>query len=272
MTDGSRLERSVLDAYSPRQIAVLVEDVGVAKARLPALQTVTLGLLAGAFIAFGAMYYTLVMTDSGLGLGPSRLLGGIVFSLGLILVVVAGAELFTGNNLIVMAWVDGKVTSARLLRNWGLVYAANFAGALGSVVLVYGSGTLGLGGGAVAETAARIASAKVEFGFAEAFLRGILCNALVCLAVWLSMAAHTVAGKSIAIVFPISAFVALGFEHSVANMYLIPIGWLAGADGVTAAGFVGNLVPVTLGNIVGGSVFVALVYWVAYRRGRGDQP
>ena len=129
------------------------------------------------------MYYTLVMTDSGLGLGPSRLLGGIVFSLGLILVVVAGAELFTGNNLIVMAWVDGKVTAARLLRNWGLVYAANFAGALGSVVLVYGSGTLGLGGGAVAETAARIASAKVELGVAEAFLRGILCNALVCLAI-----------------------------------------------------------------------------------------
>ena len=129
--------------------------------------------------------------------------------------------------------------------------------------MVYGSGTLGLGGGAVAETAARIASAKVELGVADA---------LVCLAIWLSMAAHTVAGKSIAIVFPISAFVALGFEHSVANMYLIPIGWLAGADGVTAAGFVGNLVPVTLGNIVGGSVFVALVYWVAYRQGRGDQP
>ncbi len=159
MTDESRLERSVLDPYSPRQIAVLIEDVGIAKVRLPALQTVTLGLLAGAFIAFGAMFYTLVMTDSGLGLGPSRLLGGVVFSLGLILVVVAGAELFTGNNLIVMAWVDGKVTSARLLRNWGLVYVANFAGALGSVVLLYGSGTLDLGGGAVAETAARIACA-----------------------------------------------------------------------------------------------------------------
>ena len=270
MADQNVPQRNTFDAYSPSQIAQLVENVGVAKARLPMLQTVTLGILAGAFIAFGAMYYTLVMTGSGLGLGPSRMLGGIAFSLGLILVVVAGAELFTGNNLIIMALVDGKVTLAQLLRNWGLVYIANFAGALGSVVLVYGSGTLGLGGDSVAETAAGIATAKVELGAVEAFFRGILCNALVCLAVWLSMAAHTVAGKSIAIIFPISAFVALGFEHSVANMYLIPIGWLAGAGGVTAAGFVGNLVPVTLGNIVGGGVFVALIYWVAYRRGRGD--
>ena len=141
---------------------------------------------------------------------------------------------------------------------------------MGSVVLLYGSGTLGLGGGAMAETAVGIATAKVELGVAEAFFRGILCNALVCLAIWLSMAAHTVAGKSIAIIFPISAFVALGFEHSVANMYLIPIGWLAGADSVTASGFVGNLVPVTLGNIVGGGVFVALTYWIAYRKGRDE--
>ncbi len=259
MSDKSQFDKSVLDAYSPAQIAVLIESVGVAKARLPALQTVTLGLLAGAFIAFGSMFYTLVMTDSGLGLGPGRALGGVAFSLGLILVIVAGAELFTGNNMIVMAWADRKVTLAGLLRNWGLVYAANFAGALGSVVLVYGSGTLDLGNGAVGETAARIAGAKVELGFMEAFLRGILCNVLVCLAVWLSMAAHTVAGKSIAIVFPISAFVALGFEHSVANMYLIPIGWLAGAQGITLAGFLGKLVPVTHGNIVGGSVFVAMV-------------
>jgi formate/nitrite transporter len=178
--------------------------------------------------------------------------------------------LFTGNNLIVMAWVERKVTLAQLLRNWGLVYIANLVGALGSAILMHGSGVLGMGDNAMAETAIRIAESKVELGVVEAFIRGILCNALVCLAVWLCFAAHTVAGKCIAIIFPISAFVALGFEHSVANMYLIPIGWLAGAEGVGMTGFVGNMVPVTLGNIVGGGVFVALVYWVAYRKGRAD--
>ena len=268
MTDQNAEPRNTIDAYSPPQIAALVEDVGMVKARLPALQTVTLGLLAGAFIAFGSMFYTLVMTGNELGFGPSRLLGGVAFSLGLILVVVAGAELFTGNNLIVMALVDKKITLAQLLRNWGLVYVANFAGALGSAVLMYWSGALGLGNGEIAETAARIAASKVELDFAAAFFRGILCNTLVCLAIWLCFAARTVSGKILAIIFPISAFVALGFEHSVANMYLIPVGMLAGAESVTVAGFVGNLVPVTLGNIVGGSGFVALVYWIVYLRGR----
>jgi formate/nitrite transporter len=252
------------DAYPPAQVARLVEQVGVKKATLPAVQTVALGLLAGAFIAFGAMYATLALTGNGLGFGPSRMLGGLAFSLGLILVVVGGAELFTGNNLIVMAWAEGKVTSSQLLRNWGLVYLANMAGALGSVLLVHWSGTLMLAGGAVAETAIRIAEAKVALGFAEAFFRGILCNVLVCLAVWLCFAAHDVGSKVLAIVFPISAFVALGFEHSIANMYLIPIGWLAGSATVTLAGFVANLVPVTLGNVVGGGVFVAAVYWLVY--------
>jgi formate/nitrite transporter len=254
------------DAYKPAQIARMVEEAGVRKARLPALQMATLGFLAGAFIAFGAMFFTVVITDSSLGLGITRLLGGLAFSLGLILVVVAGAELFTGNNLIVMAWADRRITTAEMLRNWGLVYLANFAGALGSVVLVQLSGTLQMGGGAVGETAAAIAAGKLELGFLAAFTRGILCNALVCLAVWLGFAAHSVSGKVLAIVFPISAFVALGFEHSVANMYLIPVGMLAGA-GLDIAGFFANLVAVTLGNIVGGSVFVALVYWVVYRRG-----
>jgi formate/nitrite transporter len=257
------------DAYAPAQIAHLVESAGVRKAALPALQTVTLGVLAGAFIAFGAMFFTVTVTDSALGLGATRLLGGLAFSLGLILVIVGGAELFTGNNLIVMAWADRKVTAAQLLRNWSLVYLANLAGALGCVVLVHLSGSLELGGGAVGRTAASIAAAKLELGFVEAFARGLLCNALVCLAVWLSFAAHRVSGKILAIVFPISAFVALGFEHSVANMYLIPIGMLAGPGGIDVAGFIGNLIPVTLGNIVGGSGFVALVYWIVYLRGSG---
>jgi formate transporter len=267
-TAPTAVSPSPQDAYPPAQVALLVEQVGAKKATLPAVPTLALGLLAGAFIAFGAMFFTLVMTDNPLGLGPGRLLGGLAFSLGLILVVVGGAELFTGNNLVVMAWADRKITTAQLARNWTLVYLANLAGALATAVMVLWSGVLGIGGGAVAETAIAIAQDKVALGLTEAFFRGILCNVLVCLAVWLCFAAHDVAGKVLAIVFPISAFVALGFEHSVANMYLIPIAMLAGAEGVTVAGFLANLVPVTLGNIVGGGVFVALIYWLIYLRGR----
>ncbi len=256
----------LMDAYTPAQIALLVERGGVAKVRLTALQTATLGVLAGAFIAFGAMFYTLTITGSDLGFGPSRLLGGVAFSLGLILVLVGGAELFTGNNLIVMAWAERKVSSWQLLRNWVLVYLANFVGALGAVVLFYLAGALDLSGGAVGQTAARIAESKLSLDFSTAFFRGILCNTLVCLAVWLSFAARSVAGKILAIIFPISAFVALGFEHSVANMYLIPIGMLANGSGIDLAALLRNLLPVTLGNIVGGSGLVALTYWLVYLR------
>jgi len=268
MPDRDQLGPSPFDEYKPGEIAALVESAGVAKARLPVLQTLALGILAGAFIAFGAMYYTLVMTDSGLGLGPGRMLGGLAFSLGLVLVVIAGAELFTGNNLIVMAWSSGLISCAQVFRNWGLVYIANFAGAVGCAFIMHWSGSLEIGSGAVAETARNIAISKVSLTVAEAFFRGVLCNILVCLAVWLCYAARTVVGKFVAILLPISAFVALGFEHSVANMYLIPIGMLAGADGVTVGSFLGNLLPVTLGNIVGGAGFVALVYWVVYLRRR----
>ncbi|MGJ3261114.1 MAG: formate/nitrite transporter family protein [Rhodospirillales bacterium] len=254
-----------IDAYAPAEIAVRVENAGVAKAALSPLRTFVLALLAGAFIAFGGMLFTLVMTGSGLGFGPGRLLGGVAFSLGLILVVVAGAELFTGNNLIVMAWADRKVSTAALMRNWGIVFAGNVVGSIGMAVLVALSGTLDLGGGAVAGTAKAITEAKVALDPLQAFVRGLLCNALVCLAVWLCFAAHSVTDKILAIIFPIAAFVALGFEHSVANAYLIPIGYLAGAD-VDIYDALANMVPVTIGNIVGGSVFVALVYWVVYLR------
>jgi formate/nitrite transporter len=260
------------DAYPPAQVARLVEQVGVRKAGLPVRPTLMLGMLAGAFIAFGAMYYTLVMTGSTLGFGPARLLGGIAFSLGLVLVIVGGAELFTGNNLIVLTWAERRIGTLALLRNWGLVYVANLVGALGSALMVHWSGTLELGDGAVAETATRIAQAKVGLGFGEAFFRGVLCNTLVCLAVWLCFAAHDAGSKILAIVLPISAFVALGFEHSVANMYLIPVPMLAGAEGVGVSGFIGNMVPVTLGNIVGGGVFVALVYWLIYLHGQDRDP
>jgi len=257
---------NMFDAYAPPRIAALVEGAGVRKAGMKTLPTLTLGVLAGAFIAFGAMFYTLVMTDHGMGLGPSRMLGGIAFSLGLILVVIGGAELFTGNNLIIMAWAENKISTGAVLRNWGLVYVANFIGSVATAVIMLHSGALDIGGGAVAATAMKIAEGKVALDPMQAFLRGVLCNALVCLAVWLTFAAATVVGKILAIIFPIAAFVALGFEHSIANMYLIPIGMMAGAPGVTVSGFIGNIIPVTLGNVIGGGVFVALVYWLIYLR------
>lgn len=256
-----------IDPYSPRQIAAHIEASGVAKAEAPLLTTVILGVLAGVFIAFGAMLYTVVMTGVDAGFGPARLLGGIAFSLGLVLVVIAGAELFTGNNLIVMAWADRRITARQLLRNWVAVYAANLIGAAAMALLVHWSGILELSGSASGRTAIAIARAKAELGFAPAFFRGILCNALVCLAVWICLAAHDVAGKILAIVIPISAFVALGFEHSVANMYLIPAGILAGAD-IPFRALATNLMPVTLGNIVGGAGGVAITYWLVYCRGR----
>ena len=256
-----------IDAYEPAQIAHRVQTAGVSKARLSTLQTLILGALAGAFIAFGAMTYTVVVSGSELGFGPTRLLGGIAFSVGLILVVVGGAELFTGNNLIAMAWADRQITTRQLLRNWVLVYVGNFVGAVATAIAVHLSGTLDLAGGEIAATASTIARGKIELPWIEAFFRGVLCNTLVCLAVWLCFAAHTVVGKIFAIIFPISAFVALGFEHSVANMYLIPIGLFAGGNVPGAAetiGFIQNLIVVTAGNIVGGTVLVALVYWLVY--------
>ncbi len=259
-------EPHALDVVPPARIAQLVEDVGVRKCALPLLTTLTLGILAGAFIAFGAMFYTVVVTGSELGFGPTRLMGGLVFSLGLVLVVVGGAELFTGNSLIVMAWADGRVSTADLLRNWALVYAGNLIGALGTVVLVHLAGTMSLGSGSVAATARAIAEAKVAIAPQEAFFRAILCNVLVCLAVWMCFAAHSVSGKALAIVFPISAFVALGFEHSVANMYLLPIGALQSGAEIGVGAILANIVPVTLGNMVGGGVLVALVYWLVYLR------
>lgn len=265
------------DAFSPKEIAEKVEAVGVTKARLPALPTLMLGVLAGGFIGLGALYFALVVSDTQLSFAAARVLGGTVFSLGLILVVVAGAELFTGNNLLVMAWADGKITTSEMMRNWVLVYVANAAGAIGLAVVVYLSNHAGMNQGAVGLAYLKIAAAKTALPFWEAFFKGVLCNLLVCLAVWLALAGRSVTDKVLAIVFPISAFVAAGFEHCVANMYLIPLGVLL-KDSVTIpanlnvaslnwGGFAGNLVPVTLGNVIGGSVMVALVYFTIYRRG-----
>jgi formate transporter len=266
-----------IDAYSPAEISERIESIGVTKARLPLLATVMLGMLAGAFIGLGALYYTIVVSDPAIGFAASRVLGGVAFSLGLILVIVAGAELFTGNNLLVMAWADKRISGAELARNWITVYLANAIGAFGLAVLVVLSQHAAMNHNAVAAQAIKIAAAKASLPFWEAFFKGVLCNILVCLAVWLAMAGRSVADKILAIVFPISAFVAAGFEHSVANMYFIPLGVLLhdrfptlvteGVDRLTWPGYLENLASVTLGNILGGSVMVALVYHVIYRRG-----
>ena len=254
-----------LDTVAPERIAQLVEDVGVRKVSLGFVETFTLGVLAGAFIAFGSMFYTVAVIGSELGYGPTRLVGGVAFSLGLVLVIVGGAELFTGNSLIVMARASGRISTAALMRNWGIVYLGNLVGGLATAVLVHFSGVLSLGDGAVGALAETIAAGKISLPPLQAFIRGILCNILVCLAVWMCFAAQSVSGKVLVIIFPITAFVALGFEHSVANMYLIPVGMLH-AGALDIAGMAENLFFVTAGNIVGGGVLVALVYWLIYCR------
>ncbi|WP_333841227.1 formate/nitrite transporter family protein [Pelomicrobium sp.] len=261
------------DAYSPQEIADKVETVGVAKARLPLPAMAMLGVLAGGFIGLGALYFTLVASDASLPFAASRVLGGVAFSMGLILVVVAGAELFTGNNLLVMAWADRRITTGEMLRNWTIVYVTNAVGAVGLAVVVYLAQHPEMAGGAIGRQAVKLAAAKASLPFVEAFFKGVLCNVLVCLAVWLAMAGRSVTDKVLAIVFPISAFVAAGFEHSVANMYFLALGWMLqgtyiGTEGAPIgwSGIVGNLVPVTLGNVAGGSLMVALVYYLIYRR------
>lgn len=263
-----------LDAYSPHQIAEKVETIGVAKARLPKFAVFMLAVLAGGFIGLGALFSVIVVSDPALPFAVARVLGGVVFSLGLVLVVVAGAELFTGNNLMVMAWASRRISTLELARNWVIVYAGNAVGAAGLAAAVYLANHAGLNGGLVGAQYVAIAAAKVAQPPWEAFMDGVLCNLLVCLAVWISLAGRTVTDKILAIVFPISAFVAAGFEHSVANMYLIPLGIALAGDfgaGVPQAGALGwpgllyNLVPVTLGNIVGGAGLVAAVYFLIYR-------
>jgi formate transporter FocA len=281
-----------IDALLPADMAAKAETVGVKKAALPWANMMALAVLAGAFIAVGAFFASTVATGfaaAGWPVGLQRLLAGIVFSVGLILVVVGGAELFTGNNLIIMAWAGGRVSGGRLLRNWFIVYVGNFAGALATVALMFigkqylqASGSMGL-------QALNIAEAKTSLGFAQAVSLGILCNALVCLAVWLTYSARSTTDKILAIVPPVAAFVAAGFEHSIANMYFIPMGMVikqyAPASywesiGKTAADFphitmqnflVDNLLPVTIGNIIGGTLLVGGFYWFIYLRVRADK-
>jgi formate/nitrite transporter len=264
------------DAFSPREIAARVDSVGMAKARLPLLSLLLLAILAGAFIGLGALYFVVMKSDASLNFATAQVLGGIAFSLGLILVVVAGAELFTGNNLLAMAWADGKISTLELLRNWVVVCIGNFVGAAGLAVLVFLSHHPDMNNGAIAHTYLSIAATKLAMPFWTAFFKGVLCNVLVCMAVWMALAGRSVIDKVIAIVFPISAFVAAGFEHSVANMYFIPLGMLLQTDStgvtITWLAFLRSLIPVILGNLVGGSVLVGLVYHVIYGRSLEQTP
>jgi formate transporter len=287
-----------IDALLPAEMAKRAEYVGVRKAETPVLTVLALAVLAGAFIAMGAIFSTTIAAGgmaiktpdgatafaTALPYGIVRLLAGLVFCLGLILVVIGGAELFTGNNLIVMAWASGKVTTKAMLNNWGIVYVGNFIGSLATAILLFLSKQYTYGSGAVGLTALNIAKSKVELGFLQAIALGILCNALVCMAVWMTFSARSTIDKIMAIIFPISAFVAAGFEHSIANMYFIPVALFiknyASSDfwtmiGKTPADFasitwgsflVNNLIPVTIGNIIGGALMVAGIYWIIFLR------
>ncbi|HYO44449.1 MAG TPA: formate transporter FocA [Candidatus Limnocylindrales bacterium] len=279
-----------IDALLPSEMAAKASDIGAKKAAGGIMPTFVLAILAGAFVALGAAFATTV-TAGASGIVPygiMRVLAGLAFSLGLILVIVGGAELFTGNNLLAMAWASRRITLAAVARNWAIVYAGNLVGAVGTAVLVVASGQYRFGGDSVGSAALSTALLKVEHSPLEAFVLGILCNGLVCLAVWLTYSARTTTDRILAIVPPIAAFVAMGFEHSIANMYFIPVAMLirvvapdafwesighAPADyaAVDVAGLVGNLVPVTLGNIVGGTLLVGAVYWLVYLRGRTAQ-
>jgi formate/nitrite transporter len=287
-----------IDALLPADMAAKAEQLGVRKAHLKWVNMFALAVLAGAFIALGAIFATTVGAGSFSSTAPDaqgaittawppgfvRLLSGVAFTLGLILVIVGGAELFTGNNLIVMAWANRKVSTGQLLKNWGIVYLGNFAGALATVVIMFFSRQYTFNNGAIGLQALTVANTKSGLEFVQAIALGIMCNALVCMAVWLTYSARSTTDKILAIIPPIAAFVAAGFEHSIANMYFIPMGLAikygdpafyaqaavkAGKDfsSLTVSNmFVNNLLPVTIGNIIGGAIMVGVVYWFIYLR------
>lgn len=261
----SERDQKINDAYSPDQIAIRIEELGVNKSKASFLKLFLLAILAGAFISMGAIFYTVVITDSNLGFGMTRLIGGITFSSGLILVVIAGAELFTGNNLMAMAWVDKKISTQSLLRNWSVVYVGNVVGCLITVILIYLTGLHQMNEGAVQNTAVKIAQAKYDLTFLETFAKGILCNALVCIAVWLVMAGRSVTDKILAVIFPVTAFVTLGFEHVIANWFFLPYAMLLDKSLINENLFIINILASTLGNVFGGTILVAGIYYFAYR-------
>jgi formate transporter len=282
---------STYDELLPAEMAAKAQTLGIKKANLSFLSTFALAVLAGAFIALGCIFFTVSQTTGGVAApwGLMRVVGGLTFSLGLILVIVGGAELFTGNNLIIMAWASRQLSTWRVLRNWIIVYLGNLCGAVATALFIFWGKHYLFDSSQVGLTALNIGNTKMGYDFVQAMILGIFCNALVCLAVWLTYSARTVMGRIMAIIFPIAGFVAAGFEHCVANMYFIPYAILVrvGAPDTfwTAIGktadnysnltwanfFVKNLIPVTIGNIIGGVFFVALVYWVIYLR-NGNKP
>jgi formate/nitrite transporter len=280
--------RGGVDALLPPQMALACEAAGAAKAGRDALALLVLGVLAGAFIALGAIFMTVVLTGAeGLPWGAARLLAGLVFSLGLILVIVGGAELFTGDSLMIVAYASRRITLAALLRAWSLVYVGNIVGAVGTAALVFLAGHYGFASGALGRTALAVAAAKAALPTVQLFFLAVLCNVLVCLAVWMSFGGRTTTDKVMVIVPPVAAFVAAGFEHSIANLYLLPyalavkawagpefwtaLGLDAGAayPDLTVGGALHNIVVATIGNLVGGSLMVGAVYWLIYLRRRG---
>jgi formate transporter len=282
---GSAPQVVTFDAIMPSTMAARAEESGIKRASTDPLTLLVLSILAGAFISFGAIFATTVSAGAtGMSYGVVRLLVGLVFSAGLIMVVIGGAELFTGNNIIVMAWASGKVTTRALLLNWVLSFAGNVFGAIATAALVFYSTQYTFGGGAVGLAALSTANAKTSLAFIPALTLGIICNAMVCLAVWMCFSARTNIDRAVTIIPPIAAFAAAGFEHCIANAYFIPMGLFikAGAPdsfwqaiGKTAGDYpdltwgnfiAGNLIPVTIGNIIGGSIMVAAVYWFVYLR------
>jgi formate transporter len=274
------MDETIYDAYVPADMAKRAEASAIRKANRSFASAFFLAVQAGSFIAFGAALFTHTIHDSALGVGLTKLVGGMTFSLGLILVIIAGADLFTGDTLMVMGCFTGKIKVRQMLRGWTFVFLGNLAGALAIVAMVHLSGHWLGNSGAVGAKALAIANAKVNLTFTQAFASGMLCNILVCLAIWLCYSSRSVTDKIMSILFPITAFVAMGFEHSIANMYFIPaglllkgnpeiVGMLNGADlsNLNLSGFLlNNLLPVTIGNMVGGAIFVGTIYWILYLR------
>jgi formate/nitrite transporter len=268
-----------LDAYSPAEIQDKVEKLGVKKARMPAMASFMLAVVAGGSIGLGGLFFSLVLADPTLGFAAQRLLGGLVFTLGLAIVMIGGAELFTGNCLLVMAWANRQLATTEVIGNWTIIWLGNLVGALGLVGLVFMAHTGGMNGGRVGDAMVALAVTKLTPDAVTIFFKAILCNVLVCLAVWLSYAGRSVTDKLMGMVLPVSAFIAAGFEHCVANMFLLPIGWLMAVTGHAPAGVdvgafgVGpiavNIAAATAGNIVGGAGIVGLIYWTIYRKSLG---
>jgi formate transporter len=269
-----------LDAYSPAEIQAKVEVLGIKKARMPFLASFMLSLVAGTGIGLGGMFYVIILADPALSFAVQKVLGGVAFSLGLSLVVIGGAELFTGNCLISMAWASRQLSSLDMLRNWAIVWFGNLVGALALVFMLFMAHFADGNHGAVGVALLKVAVGKITPDSTVLFFRGVLCNLLVCLAVWLTYAGRSVADKMAGLVLPVAAFVAAGFEHCIANMFFLPMAYvlvLAGqvpvgmdVSAITLTGIVHNLIPATLGNIVGGAGFVGLVYWVIYRKSLGS--